>query len=266
MTTYITENWALSEAVQKFCQEQGVTYRAFSDNWVMRLGEGNGSHFIIGTALAFNSQASAAIATDKVAAYQLLADVGVPAVPHYLVKSTPDTGLNAVALQRLLEEYSSLVLKPLKGGRGSHVGKFETGAALQEFALANPEDAWTVSPYIDIQRELRLVVFDGAVVLAYEKSEPPVINNLKMYNLNLGAKPKDVDLAGLDEALKTVAAKALAALGLRLGAVDIVIDANGNAKVLEINTSFSLEHYAATSQQRRQAVVAMYMSVLKSLR
>jgi glutathione synthase/RimK-type ligase-like ATP-grasp enzyme len=265
MTTYITENWALSEAVQKFCQEQGISYSVFSDNWVMRLGEGRDTHFVIGTALGCNNQASAAIATDKVAAYQLLADAGVPAVAHYLVKSTPDIGLNAVALQELLDEHGSLVLKPLKGGRGSHVGKFETTTAIQDFAQANPEDAWTVSPYIDIQRELRLVVLDGAVLLAYEKSEPPVINNLRMYNLNLGATPKDVDLAGLDSALKSIAARSLTALGLRLGAVDIVIDADGNAKVLEINTSFSLEHYAATSQQRRQAVVAMYMSVLKSL-
>lgn len=262
MTDYITDNWALTEALQRLSQERSIEYAAFSDNWVVRLRQGKTERFAIGTALECNNQASAAIAADKVAAYQLLTDAGLASVAHYLVKSAPDIGLNAAVLQELFDAHQSLVLKPLRGGRGSHVGKFENVETARAFATANPEEAWTASPYIDIQRELRLVVFDGAIRLAYEKTEPKVINNLKMYNLNLGAKPKDVGLDEIDSSLKDLAAQALRALGLRLGAVDVVIGPDGRPQVLEINASFSLEHYAATSLRRREQVVKAYMYIM----
>jgi glutathione synthase/RimK-type ligase-like ATP-grasp enzyme len=262
---YVTDKRVLVEAARLAAANVGGSYEDFSNGWVGRLQKGDKTAFILGYYIDCNTQAASMIAIDKVATYLLLQDAGVAAVPHYLVRSDAMSDFDTDGLRRLFAEYHELVLKPLKGHRGKSVALYIDADTAINTILAHAEHAWAASPYIAIQREVRVVVFEGSAVLAYEKTNPQQTDGLKMFNLEHGAIPQDVPLETMPEEWRTMVCTAMKAIGLTLGAVDIVIDDRGKARVLEINSGFSLEHYAKTSPQRRQQVLDMYLKVFTSM-
>lgn len=266
MTNIITNRRALVEAVRQASERFGIEYKLFSDDWVIKLSKGERTLFVYASGLDCNGQAAAAIALDKVATYLMLDDAGLPVIPHFLLTSPSSPAPKKDQLRELFNKYGELVIKPTLGKRGQYVRKCDDVAAAVRHIQENPDiDSWAASPFIDVDKELRLVLFDGRPGVAYEKHAAPVINGLKMHNINLGATAKTVALGDVDDQLKELAATALNALGLRLAAVDIVFDATGQPFVLEINSRFSLEHYASSSADNRRLVVDFYSSTIGEL-
>jgi glutathione synthase/RimK-type ligase-like ATP-grasp enzyme len=265
MSNFITEKRALIEAVKNSSKKFGITATFLSDGWLIRLQKNGRSRFIYVYGFDINSQASAAIATDKVAAYQLLTDNGVAGVPHYLLSSVLDTNIDTASVKELFKSHKSLVIKPNKGSRGELVAKCNNLDEVLAMTKGSPIPSWAASPFLDISRELRLVVLDGSIVLAYEKRKPQTINGLKMYNLNLGATVQGITVDTVDRDIQTLATKAMDTIGLRLGAVDIVFDTDNTPYVLEINSGFSLEHYALSSPDNRHEVISFYELVIQKL-
>jgi glutathione synthase/RimK-type ligase-like ATP-grasp enzyme len=264
MSSYITENRALIQAVREASAKLGIQHKLFSDDWIIQLQKNGTKRFIFAYGFDCNNQASSSIASDKVATYQLLEDASVPVIPHYLLKSVVMPEINKDLLEQLVSQYKSVVVKPLQGSRGAGVGKFEDAKDAIHF-MEQVEDVWACSPFVKIEREIRVVVFGDSVHLAYEKLEPQTINGLKMFNLNLGAKSKALDVQELSDDIQKIAVDSMQSIGLNFGAVDIVIDENKQIKTLEINSGFSLEHYAATSATNRQQVVALYEHVIQAM-
>lgn len=264
-SNYITENQALIEAVKRACATYGIEYTGFSQDWIIRLRRTGSTRFIFGYGFDWNTQAGRGIASDKVATYQLLVDARIGAVPHYLLKSLIDSEVNIALLRTLIDFAGSVVVKPLHEGRGRAVRRFETIGEVQAFTERIDIESWTVAPFIDIKRELRVIVFKSSILLAYEKIQPTFINNLKMFNLNLGAQARSIEVEEIDEKLQELAIKAMDAIGLNLGAVDIVFDYQGDARVIEINSAFSLEHYANLHPTNREKVINMYEYIIKSM-
>jgi glutathione synthase/RimK-type ligase-like ATP-grasp enzyme len=265
MTSYVTKNRALLEAIQNSCKKHGIACKMFSDDWIIQLQKGRREHFIYAYGFDCNSQASAAIATDKVATYQLLADRAIAAVPHFLLTSAAQPDIDPATLDGLLKEYGSLVVKPVQGSRGESVARFNDADSILAFTAENSVAAWAASPFIEVQREIRLVVFDGSVRLGYEKHNPTVVNELKLFNLNLGTTAEAIVVSKLSRAIQDLAVQSMEAIGLRLGAVDLVFDPDGDVSVLEINSGFSLEHFALMSPQNRKQVVEFYETVVERL-
>ncbi len=259
------KNRVLVEAIKVACREQGITCTFLSDDWVIRLKKGNVSHFVYGYGLDVNSQASANIAIDKVATYELLKEAQIDAVPHYLLSSPSQPEISSSSLDELLIKHKSLVIKPNLGSRGEMVARVDSVNKAIEFTKDTGVVSWAVSPYLDIKNELRLVVLNGAVMLAYEKINPQFINNLAMFNLSLGAGSKELKLADISYDLKSVAVKAMEAIGLKFGAVDIVLDEQKSACVLEVNSGFSLEHYAKSSVTAKAQVIELYKKAVETL-
>jgi glutathione synthase/RimK-type ligase-like ATP-grasp enzyme len=81
----------------------------------------------------------------------------------------------------------------------------------------------------------------------------------------LGAKSKTLDVQELSDDIKRIAVDSMRSIGLTFGAVDIVEDETDKIKTLEINSGFSLEHYAATDDANRQQVVALYEHVIRTM-
>jgi len=206
-----------------------------------------------------------AIRMSKVATYQLLANNDIASVPHYLLSTVINPMINTSMLEKLFKQHKSLVVKPLQGSRGNLVAKFGDRAGALKFIKNSQEISWVASPYIDIKRELRLVIFNGSIWLAYEKLDPKIIGNLKMFNVNLGAHVRNLEIGKLDRKIKVLAKRSMDAIGLKLGAVDIILDDKENAYVLEINSGFSLEHYAQISPANRHNVLEFYKAVISSL-
>lgn len=263
---YISENRALTEAVQLACDRRNIDCRYFSDNWVIRLEKAGKTHFVYASGFDTNSHASARIANDKVATYLLLADDNIAAIPHFLLSTVVEPQVTLKQLTQLLRQYGSLVIKPTEGSRGELVAHFDTVEAIESYTSTHAHIAsWAASPFVDIQREVRLIVYNQHVQLAYEKVAPMTRNNLKLFNLNLGAKAKPLAVELLGKELANAAVQAMEAIGLQLGAVDIVYNSLGQAFVLEINSGFSLEHFAQLSSRNRQAVIDLYLLVIDSL-
>jgi glutathione synthase/RimK-type ligase-like ATP-grasp enzyme len=265
MSSYITENRAVLEAVHRACDKYSIQCDTFSGDWLLRLRRDGQTQFIFAYNFGCNSQASDNIARDKVATYQLLADNAIPAVPHYLIKSVVDAHVNKPLLDTLFDTNASLVIKRLDGSRGEAISKADSVRAVQRFIDGQNTSSWSASPCLDITREIRVVVFEDKVQLAYEKLEPKVINGLKMYNLNLGAQARKLPVQDIGAETQKVAVQAMQSIGLRMGAVDVITDNEGQLQVLEINSGFSLEHYAALQAENREEVIAFYEQVIVSL-
>lgn len=265
MTNHGLDTEALTEAIRQAGKEYGIDYELLSDGWVIKLTRGDQTHFIEAHEFDINNQASADIATDKVATYQLLAEKGISAVPHFFLSTELDRKPNRAHLKRLFKDYGSLVIKPIKGRKGSLVAKFEDEAKALEHIGQAPELGWTASPYLDIKNEIRLVVFDGLVKLAYEKTKPSKRRGLKMYNLSQGAVPHKLDSGTIrGNGIEDLAKKSMQAIGLRLGGVDVVLSSQKVFYVLEINSGFTLEHYAGHSSKNMKEAVDFYAEVIKS--
>ena len=63
----------------------------------------------------------------------------------------------------------------------------------------------------------------------------------------------------------TMAIKAANAIGVNFAAIDIITDQNGNQSVLEINSNFSLQHFAYMNEQNKKAVMQMYDRLVAEL-
>jgi len=263
--SYTTSTSSFLEALRNLQAKGKLQYQTFSDGWVVRFWRDDRVHHIIGHAFDANAQAAAELAKDKVAAYLLMKQAGIPAVEHTLlttpVMQTPDQ----TTLRELFARHGQLVIKPTHGGHGLHVVKCEDVKSALRLIASVAEDSWSASPFLDLVSELRLVVFNDGIKLAYRKSNPQMAHGLKMFNPSLGATPELVDITLLDPLACRLATDAMRSIGLSMGAVDIVTDTQGTVRVLEINAGFSIEHFAAYTPDNRQAAVKFYETVIETL-
>lgn len=262
---YITENRVLVEAIRDVCGENGITARFFSDEWVVMLEKSGKRRLIYVNSFDLNSDASARIAADKVATYEILSNADLPAVPHFTLSTIISPSIDTRTLQALFDTYMKLVVKPLQGRHGNDIRLFSTVNDVLEFTNSRALTGWAASPYVDIARELRLIVCDDLVNIAYEKTNPTLEGALKIFNLNHGATAHTIPIQELPADIKKLAVDATKALELHIAAVDIVFDQNNTPQILEVNSSFGLEHYAATSPEHRHIAKTFYKTVIASL-
>jgi glutathione synthase/RimK-type ligase-like ATP-grasp enzyme len=242
--------------VSDICRERGIEFRTYSNEWVLELKKNGITKRVIGYKFALNDAAASGIAGDKVAAHLLLQEAGIPSVPHRLlrVRTTP-------IQKETMTNWGKVVVKPLDGSGGFGVRLFENLEPAIEWVGSTDIEAWAVSPFLSIEREIRVVMLDKKPLIVYEK-QPVERDGLRMFNLGLGATPKDIVP---DELLLTLAANAQEALGLRLSAVDIIETAQGERLVLEINSGFMMEHYARFSPEYKQRTIDAYAAIIDAM-
>lgn len=229
-----------------------------SEHWVASLRRGPFRAAIVGYSFPLNNASAAHLATDKVAAYEVLRSERVPAVEHKLVRfnwqqsrSRPSAfsprGWTVAADLR-----PRLVLKPHADGGGVDVVRASTTEEMQAHiaSVSVRYRAITVSRYVDIQAEYRIVVLDGDVLLAFRKRRRRAADGVMewRHNLRFGAIPEVIDVSDLNDVPRSLARAAMTALGLRFASVDVVVAA-GAWQVLEINSGVALEHFSAHSPE-----------------
>jgi glutathione synthase/RimK-type ligase-like ATP-grasp enzyme len=265
MPNFSAEYRALREAMRLSENKSDITYTYFSDTRLVRLQKDAKTRFIFGYCFDINREAAAELANDKAAVYEVMVGSGIAAVPHYLLSNVLKPAVSLSDLVNLFEKHKSLVIKPNGGNKGDFIAKFDHPEQALEYIGANPKVSWSASQYIDIAREIRIVVLNGTARLACEKVKPKVINGLKMYNLTLGATAKSLKLPDIDSSIIELAIQSAKAIGLNMGAVDVVFDHDGNPYVLEINDGFSLERFASSSNEAYTEVVSFYEQAIVEL-
>jgi glutathione synthase/RimK-type ligase-like ATP-grasp enzyme len=265
MSDSITEYKALREAMRLTEKKLGIKYTYFSDPRLVRLQKDSKTHFIFGYLFDINLEAAAELANDKAAMYEVMEDAGIAAVPHYLLSNVLKPTVSLSDLVKLFEKHKNLVIKPNGGNKGEMIAKFGNPEQALKYIEDNPKISWSAAEYIDITREVRIVVLKSTARLACEKIEPKEINGLKMYNLTLGATARAVKLSEVDSKIIKLSELSIEAIGLDMGAVDIILDHNGKPYVLEINDGFSLERFALSSSDAHGEVVSFYEQAIEEL-
>lgn len=252
---FIVDRWMVG-MLRDICQLRGITFAAYSDDWLLELRVGDKVRRVLGYRFHLNDSVAASIAQDKVATYQVLAKAGIPAITHVLVRTKISH-----ADRQVLAGWQKIVVKPLVGTSGHGVKLFTGVDGAADHIEQSTILAWAAAPFIDIQREVRVIMLDGMSLLTYEK-QPVMIRGLKMFNLGLGATPKAIKPS---EAIITLAKITQRELGLRLSTVDIVEDMDGNVRVMEINDSIMMEHYARHSPENKQRAIDVYSAIVDAM-
>lgn len=236
----------LERLISKACVRHDVELRILSDGWLFEMQKNGRVHRVLGTDFGLNTQVSAAIAKDKVATSIVLERAGIRQVKHELL-STHGRHIDESTLSGAITQWP-VVLKPLEGSHGMNVSRVGSATQILDI-ISNVESAWALSPYVDVQSEVRLVVVDGDIRLAHLKQDPVMRNGLKLFNLHAGATAIPLSVSELPVDTVRLAQSAMAALDLRMAAVDIVTTSSGERFVLEVNAAFSLNRFAATSNR-----------------
>lgn len=246
----------LDVLVPEIADELGIDCRAFSDNWVYQLAQGSGRAEIFGYKFGINGAAAAAIAGDKVATSEVLKRAHIPAIEHVLVHNYQGN------LKRYGSVVGEVVAKPLSGSGGWGVQKFASQSEAEQAIAQSSRFAWAISPYYNIAREIRIIMLDGEILLAYEKSEPAMRDGLRMFNLGAGAKPLDIEP---HETLASMVDSTMAALNLRLASVDVVEVDRAGYYIMEVNDGIMMEHYMNQSVEHRARGKVVYTKIIKAL-
>lgn len=250
----ITKRW-MENIIADIAAESHIVHQTYSSGWVHVLKKDGKQLTFCGYKVSLNDAAASAIASDKVATFEILQQAGVAVLKHVLVRKQPDTTLKWYGHCDV-----PFVVKPLDGTSGHGVRKCADMTAAQQYMEQAGQSAWAVSPFIDIVREVRVIMLDGEVVLAYEKV-PIETDGLKMFNLGLGATAIDI---GLPVHVRELTADAMKALNLRIAAVDCIETNDGNFMVLEVNDGFMIENYMRQSEKNYQRGVEMYRRIVES--
>lgn len=252
--SYIANRY-LPRIIRDICAQREISFRSFSDDWVLELSKDGHVKRITGYTFDINSAAATAIANDKVAAYQLMAAHGVAALEHLLYR--PE---NNVSFQ--VPAWRPLVVKPLTGTGGNDVRMLADWREAEAHMASSKNGGWAISPYVKIEREVRSIILDGETLLSYEKVTPNTDESFTLFNLSMGASPRPYELPDETRALVQ---KAQAALGLRLAAVDCIELSTGGWRVLEVNAGIMMEYYARVSSEFFQQATGVYRRIIDTM-
>ena len=252
---YIVDRWMVS-IIKDICTKRDMQFQSFSNGWVLEMASGDSKHRVIGYQFDINNAVASQIAKDKVAAHLILENNDVPSVAHALLRPKVND-----AQRQAIASWNDLVVKPLDGSGGHYVRRFSNSDAAIEWIESTDISAWAAAPFVDIAREIRMIMLDGTPLIVYEK-EPVLKDNLKMFNLGLGAAPRDITP---DDELQRIASSAQKALGLRLSAVDIAETSSGERRVLEVNSGFMMEHYMRASPENKQRTIEAYNKIIDAV-
>ena len=291
----INKERAIVRILREISVECGVAYKSYAYDWMIKLTKNGESRIIFGYNFPQNPATSAAVCTDKAAASALLADCGVPCVAHrFFIRPSEFKYIgvdgNWVELIGMLEREGELVCKPNEGTGGGQVFRAGTVAALENAVtqIFSSHRSMAACKYHNIRSEHRVILLDGAALVAYEKKLPYVTGDGRssiaaltaqkypgykdhlsgagdipargetavvgwMHNLNRGASPELLDLSDpLAKRLEKLASDAASACGVRFASVDIINAAaqpESEMMVLEINSGVMMEAFASVSNE-----------------
>jgi glutathione synthase/RimK-type ligase-like ATP-grasp enzyme len=161
--------------ITQICAEEGIDINLYSDEWVISLAKQEITKYIHGYAFPNNESGSALVCSDKSALYTILEASHIPAVRHDFFMAegaepvfSPD---DIIKMNGLLRQYGRIVCKNNNGTGGVHVFCVtdEPGLLRAVQLIARFGESVTISPFVDIESEYRVILLDGHAEIVYEK-------------------------------------------------------------------------------------------------
>jgi glutathione synthase/RimK-type ligase-like ATP-grasp enzyme len=216
------------DAVKKYCADHGIAVEVRSQGWLILMQRGPKRYFAFGYDVGLNSAVAHRIANDKAATAEVLQISDVACIPHTLFLNPR---LNEYVLPRrsweamialLRENTDGIVIKPNEGTSGDLVFKVLTEPDLELAAhkIFSSGESLAISPFLEIENEVRVVLLDHHPVVVYSKDRPAIIGDGKrsLLELALAAAPAELQskiLPGIVGDLDRAALEAVPPLGQR---------------------------------------------------
>jgi glutathione synthase/RimK-type ligase-like ATP-grasp enzyme len=187
------------EVLRKYCAEREIAIDVKSDGWLIVMQRGAKRACAFGYDIGLNSAVAHRIANDKSATAEVLEMAGIACVPHTLFLSPEMNEYVSQpgswqAMLRLLEAYpQGIVVKPNEGTTGDSVFMVSTkpGLELAVSRIFSSHLSLAISPYVNIEDEVRVVLLDGDAIVVYGKDRPSIVGDGKhsLLELALAATP-----------------------------------------------------------------------------
>ena len=173
------------EAIRRYGAARGIAVEVRSDGWLIVMQRGLQRRLALGYDLGLNNAVAHRIANDKAATSEVLSLSGIACVPHALFLNPrlhvhlPPAGSWDTMLALLAEHRAGIVVKPNEGTSGRFVflatSKPRLELAVQRIFESHASLA--ISPYLDIAREIRVVLLDETPLVVYSKNRPSVVGD-----------------------------------------------------------------------------------------
>lgn len=181
------------DAVKKYCARNNISIELRSQGWVIRMQRGPQRHLAFGYDLGLNSAVAHRIANDKAATAEVLQLDGIPCIPHTLFLSPrlnqyiPPQQSWQRMLRLLKDHPNGVVVKPNEGTSGKSVYKVSTESDLElaVHEIFSSNLGLAISPYMEIEEEIRVVLLDDRPIVAYSKQRQSIVGDGKRSTLEL---------------------------------------------------------------------------------
>jgi glutathione synthase/RimK-type ligase-like ATP-grasp enzyme len=189
------------DAVTGYCAKRAIAVDVRADGWLIVMQRGASRRFAFGYDVGLNSAVAHRIANDKSATAEVLRISGIACVPHALFLNPEMNqyirarGSWETMLGLLNGSLSGIVVKPNEGTSGKSVFRVTSKPAL-ELAVKQifaSHMSLAISPYLDIEDEVRVVLIDEAALVVYSKSRPAAEGDGKHSLLELALEVTSAD-------------------------------------------------------------------------
>jgi len=173
------------ETIKKYCAAHGITLEVRSGGWLIIMQRKSERRLAIGYDVGLNSAVAHQVANDKAATSDVLTLAGISCIAHTLFLGeklrmhVAGSGSRERMLQLLDAHPNGLVVKPNEGTSGECVFRVNTTSELDAAAarIFNAYPSLAVSPYVEIDDEVRVVVLDDRAMVVYAKQRPSVMGD-----------------------------------------------------------------------------------------
>jgi glutathione synthase/RimK-type ligase-like ATP-grasp enzyme len=190
------------DAIKKYCAAHGIGIEIRAQGWLVIMQRGARRHLAFGYDVGLNSAVAHRIANDKAATAEVLQAGGVACVPHTLFLNPkmneyiPPQRSWETMLALLRQTPNGVVVKPNEGTSGDSVFKVSTEPDLELAVqrIFSSSLGLAVSPYLDIENEVRVVLIDDQPLVVYSKDRPSIVGDGKhsLLELALAATPAEL--------------------------------------------------------------------------
>ncbi len=183
----LTSQRIFVDAIKKYCLAHEIAIEVKSGGWLIVMQRGSQRRLAFGYDIGLNGAAPHQIASDKAATADVLKLSGVPCIPHTLYPGpklsphVPESGSRDAMLRHLDEHPEGLVVKPNQGTSGESVFLVKTKAELERAVsrILSAYPSLAISPYVDIEDEVRVVLLDDLALIVYSKTRLSVVGDGK---------------------------------------------------------------------------------------
>jgi glutathione synthase/RimK-type ligase-like ATP-grasp enzyme len=180
-------------AIRKYCASHDISVEIKSQGWLIVMRRGDKRRFAFGYDLGLNSAVAHRIANDKAATAEVLTICGIPCIPHTLFLSPklyqyikPGRAWHDM-LDLLRANADGIVVKPNEGTGGDLVFRVGSEPELERAVhdIFSSEKSLAISPYLEIEQEVRVILIDDQPIVVYRKERPSIVGEGKRSFLEL---------------------------------------------------------------------------------